>query len=147
MSVLAIQFTFKDSTVCKYDRTYTCILIESDWYLLYRVTLLRIFVSEGLSYKVHVAANSFRYRLYVWIHAGACVSEFRKNYTETGSRFKSVSIVSGLHAWRLRNQCLILGRGRDSFCYPQHPDHHWGPPSSYTLGTGSSLPGGKAAGA
>jgi hypothetical protein len=37
--------------------------------------------------------------------------------------------------------------GSRIFSYPRRPDRLWGPPAFYSMGTGSSFPGGKAAGA
>jgi hypothetical protein len=143
MSFLAIQFTFKDIRVCKHDRTYTCkYIVESCWYLLYRVTCLRIFNPEGLSYKVHVVEIFFICRLYVRMHACACVSNFCKNYTETERRFRSVSIVVedwGINIW-------FLPRAEMPFVIHCVQTITGACPASYTMGTKSTLPWIKVAG-
>jgi hypothetical protein len=56
----------------------------------------------------------------------------------------SIGIRAG---FALDGQGSIAGRGDKFFSSPQRPDRLWAQPPSYTMDTGSSFPGGKAAGA
>jgi hypothetical protein len=57
----------------------------------------------------------------------------------------SVGIVTKLQVGRPRNRGLIPGRDTRFVSSPKRPDRLVARPSSYSVGNGSSSPGGKAA--
>jgi hypothetical protein len=60
----------------------------------------------------------------------------------TKSWHSSLGIATG---YELDGQGSILCKGKRYFSSPQQPDQLWGHLPSYPMGTGSSLPKGKAA--